>query len=101
VRGENDSVAVYSSSIIVVKFSKTESASNTYSWSFSQTIEDSISVSVKVDIPEICEVHDEFSTTISTSTTETQSDSHSKSWSVEQGLNSPPASSHPQSSHRH
>jgi len=74
------------------QFSRSESTSNTYSWTFSQTVEDSMSVSVTVPIPDICEIHDSFSASISMTTTDTQTKSDSKNWSVSESITIPPRS---------
>jgi hypothetical protein len=74
----------------MTKFIRSETASNTYSWSQTSSISDTISVSVEVSVPDVVKVQDSFSTTVSMSTTNTQTKQHTKSWSVEQDITIPP-----------
>jgi len=72
------------------QFSETQSTDNTYSWTFSRTLQDSITISIDVGIPEICQLHDSFSTSISMTTTEEQTKTDTKSWTVSQTITIPP-----------
>jgi len=72
------------------QFSDTQSTSNSYSWTFSRTLQDSLTISIDVGIPDVCEMHDSFSTSISMTTTEEQTKTDTKSWTVSQTITIPP-----------
>jgi len=72
-----------------VRFTRTENVANEYSWTFSQTIYDAKETLVNVNIPKICKIHDQYNSTIRTTTTDAQIKMNKKEWSVEQGNNTP------------
>jgi len=73
-------------------FSYTHSVENSYSWTFTDTFTIGYSVSVTAGLPEVCQVNDDFSMSISLSDSETQSGSDTQTWSVSQTINIPPFS---------
>jgi len=75
-----------------IDFVKSESTSNSYSWTFSESFTVGFSVSVDAGIPFICETHDDFSMELSLNETKTQTGSDSKSWDVSEQIGIPPMS---------
>jgi hypothetical protein len=70
-------------------FSKEASYTNEYSWTFSTTISDSMTVSVEAGLPEICSVSDSFTASIDVTSSSTQTETHEDSWSVSQTFTVP------------
>jgi hypothetical protein len=70
-------------------FQRSESTSNSYTWSNSESIYIGESLSVTAGLPGICEVHDQFEFDLSLNTTETQTGSDTQNWSVSETIGIP------------
>jgi len=81
-----------SSTTDTIIFTKSQSSTNTYSWTFSCTFTVGETISVTAGIPDICQVNDQFSESLSLTSSETQTGSDTKSWSITENINIPPYS---------
>jgi len=75
-----------------IQFSRSETTSNSYSWSITESVTVGVTISVEAGIPGICEANDQFSMSLDMSSTQTQTGTDTKSWSVEETINVPPHS---------
>jgi len=75
-----------------INFEKSESTTNSYSWTFSEGIFIGESLDVTAGLPGICEVHDQFEMNLYMNETETQSGSDTQNWGVSETIGVPPMS---------
>jgi len=75
-----------------IYFSKSESTTNSYSWTLSEGIFIGESLSVTAGLPGVCEVHDQFTFNMYMNETQTQTGSDTQNWDVSEEIGVPPMS---------
>jgi len=75
-----------------IDFTKSESTSNSYSWTLSEGFYIGEKLDVTAGLPGICEVHDQFDFGLSLNSTQTQTGSDTQNWGVSEQIGIPPKS---------